>query len=215
MAITYTNKKGITYDLCYSVNSEGNRVYFLSNRDEFPRADEMPAGHRFHESENGSVRLVRDKSVTNKPRAKADTKPKGAAAPTQKPQPSMTQPAPKRPLAPGMTRCPVCGQAMKQTGVKRHIQAKHPLYSPSRIIAMTAKKPSKQGGFRRSSPPMQGGKVYKPKKKPQAEPFECGWCYQPIWRFLQSSGYYRYYDDKELTRKHKCTRPVHWRPDKD
>ena len=48
----------------------------------------------------------------------------------------------------------------------------------------------------------------------QIEPFECGWCYQPIYQVLQKNGYNSYYDDRQLKYKHNCTRPAHWDPDK-
>lgn len=45
------------------------------------------------------------------------------------------------------------------------------------------------------------------------EPFECGICYKPIYRVWTKRGTYRYYNDRELTERHRCSWHVKWTPD--
>lgn len=42
------------------------------------------------------------------------------------------------------------------------------------------------------------------------QPFDCGMCYQPIYRVLTHRGKERYYNDRELTERHRCTWPRDW-----
>jgi hypothetical protein len=193
MAITYTNKNGRLYYLCSKTNEHSKRVYFLSRKPKGNLVDEMPPNYEVDENESGVVTLRKkgkrkNKFVRNQPNLKRRS---------------------------GRPICPVCRAEMTQTGLKQHIKKHHPNYRPTKPVWKTINNPITQRKVHRSGQPMQGNQVYSPRKsKLDPEPFECGWCYEPIWRILQSNGYYRYYDDKSLTRKHKCTRPVHWRPDK-
>lgn len=216
MSVTYTNNKGKTYHLCYAVTADSKKIYFFSLIEGPVQVEEIPEGYEIKELEDGTVRLAKISLVPKNPSPAGDTRPTEAEAHTTKSRSDAKQQKQKRPLAPGMTRCPVCEKLMRQTRIRRHVEKKHPFHPPAMIIAMTANKPSKPRNFRRSSPPTQGGQIYRPTNKHtlEPEPFECGWCYRPVWRVLQRNGYYRYYDDKELKHKHKCTRPVHWRPDK-
>lgn len=196
MAITYTNRRGRVYHLCYRISEKGKVVYFLSRKPMETPADELPEGYEIHEDEEGIVSVRKREST-------AAAKPRSIRGPEQPP------------LKPGMARCPVCKEIMKQTSIRNHVKGAHPYYTPSMAIVATAKKPSSPPRkFRRASLAMKGDEVYRPSRK-NIEPVKvkCGWCYRTIWRHWQANGYYRYYDDEEMKHKHRCIRPVHWQPD--
>lgn len=61
MAITYTNRKGVTYFLCQGVTKTGRpRYYFAGSPRETP-VEKIPEGFRIAESANGRVMLERDR----------------------------------------------------------------------------------------------------------------------------------------------------------
>lgn len=201
MAITYTNRKGRKYFLCYQVSEKGQRQYCLSRKIIGQPADTLPDGYQIHESEDGQVRLIKEKKPTV-------TTIKKDKQPLQQ----------RKTDSPGSRTCPVCGQLFSFSHLKWHVRDNHPFYTPRDAIAASVlndprrKQPVKRPLPRRHS--TVSGQVRRNNNAPlEVEQVECGWCYETIYRAWQPNGFYRYYDDAELTRKHRCTRPAGWDPD--
>lgn len=113
-------------------------------------------------------------------------------------------------------RCPLCRKTVRMNRLDDHIRSAHPgrrreaLGIPPKIDLNAERerqrKRQEQQRERRAA-----------KRRDSAiriESFECGWCYQRIFQVLQKNGYYRYYDDRKLRYRHRCSRPAGWRPDK-
>lgn len=61
MPISYTNRKGVTYQLCRGLTSTGKPRYYFAQECKGDLVDEIPEGFRISESVNGIVSLVRDR----------------------------------------------------------------------------------------------------------------------------------------------------------
>lgn len=61
MAITYTNRKGVTYHLCRGLSRNGKYRYYFAREPREESVEEMPAGFKITESVNGVVSLARDR----------------------------------------------------------------------------------------------------------------------------------------------------------
>ena len=59
MAITYTNRKRVTYTLCQGKTKRGKVRYFFAREPRGETVNEIPAGYAIRESVNGVVSLVR------------------------------------------------------------------------------------------------------------------------------------------------------------
>ncbi|MGQ9677633.1 MAG: hypothetical protein ACUVX1_18385 [Chloroflexota bacterium] len=61
MAITYTNRKGVTYHLCRGLSRNGKPRYYFAREPRDESVQEVPAGYKIAESVNGVVSLVKDR----------------------------------------------------------------------------------------------------------------------------------------------------------
>lgn len=63
MAVTYTNRKGVTYTLYKIRTIAGKERFVLAREPRGEEAEELPAGFRISESPNGVVSLARDRPL--------------------------------------------------------------------------------------------------------------------------------------------------------
>ena len=61
MAVTYTNRKGVTYHLCRGVTKTGKPRYYFAREIKGEPVDEIPEGFTITESVNGIVSLARQR----------------------------------------------------------------------------------------------------------------------------------------------------------
>ena len=117
-----------------------------------------------------------------------------------------------------MVKCYKCGRFFTKDELGPHIRTAHgrPVRIPREIRAPKNTSAVQQEQQRKQQEAAQRETEATRRRRLaiHIEPFECGWCYEPVYRVLQSNGYNRYYDDRNLVYKHRCMRPVHWRPDK-
>jgi hypothetical protein len=59
MAVTYTNRKGVTYFLCRGVTKTGKTRYFFAREPGNDPVEKVPEGYEISESVNGIVSLVK------------------------------------------------------------------------------------------------------------------------------------------------------------
>lgn len=227
MPVRYKNCYGKIYYLCVQ-HKNGQTHYFFSRKRKYRLATEMPDGYYIHENKRGDVtlRLVgedeRDQLVPC-PRCKQKVKKARLQEHLERVH-GRTQP-----LKPGYKEtangeyevpCRKCGRLFPSGEIGEHIRTAH--YSsmniPHEIEApdMSAKmaRRERERRQRQEAEQRESRAARRRELAVHVEPFECGWCYEPVFRVLQKNGYYRYYDDSDLMHKHRCTRPANWRPDK-
>lgn len=61
MAVTYTNRKGVTYYLCRGLTKTGRPRHYFAREPRDEPVDEAPVGFAITESVNGVVSLVKDR----------------------------------------------------------------------------------------------------------------------------------------------------------
>jgi hypothetical protein len=120
-------------------------------------------------------------------------------------------------LSSALYPCPLCGKPVPHDQLDEHFKEAHPGQNPSLIGAPPTIDARAEQRLRRRSSEIESERLGA-RRRSQAlhiEPFECGYCFKPIYQVLQKNGYYGYYDDKELNYKHQCTRWVHQEVDKE
>lgn len=117
-------------------------------------------------------------------------------------------------------KCHKCGLLFAVSEIGEHIRTAHhsPVNVPHQIKApdagAEAARRERERQKREEAKRRETAAARRREMAVHVEPFECGWCYEPVYRVLQKNGYYRYYDDSDLMQKHRCTRPANWKPDK-
>lgn len=225
MPITYTNRLGKTYYLCVQ-QQEGQTHYFFSQKAEYERVRAMPKGYRIYEHDDGMVTLRKvrpgeQQPLVRCPHCKQEVKQNRLQAHIKKVhgraqlhKKGYTEAATGK----DMVKCYKCGRFFTKDELGPHIRTAHgrPVRIPREIRAPKNTSAVQQEQQRKQQEAAQRETEATRRRRLaiHIEPFECGWCYQPVYRVLQSNGYNRYYDDRDLVHKHRCMRPVHWRPDK-
>jgi hypothetical protein len=218
MAFTYKSHKGRTYYLCIRRDDKGHTQYVLSRKIVGQQAEKVPDGYEIGENENGQVTVFKAQQpikapVTRKRKAESQQKTGTGPHPPARSANTGQEEYSEYPLE----ACPVCNQTFRSPKLKWHIRDMHPHYTPTEaIIASRLKDPNRREPSRRRHRIPLTAKEMASKARENAldiQQTECGWCYQVVYCVWQANGYNKYYDDKDLYTRHRCTRPVHWDPD--